>query len=206
MNKKNYSLLLLSLLFSVGLLLNIITAPPKIARAQQPTGIIPTVTGTPLGAYVEVYQDLGYIYVYAGPGKYDYPNPIGVLLALQQAPALGRSPDEQYIKIKYEGVPGSVGWVYALSVSLNNGTLQIIEVPPTPTFASTPTINPTLAAAFITQNAATRLPTYTAPAPIAIPAFQDETEQPSRIPSGLTILALAFIGALGTLISFLRGR
>jgi hypothetical protein len=183
--------------------------PFSRAVAQQPTGSIPTVTGTPVGPVVSVDPSLDQIRVYAGPSSFNYP-PIGVLLTGVRVPALGRAAGiEDWIMIRYEGVPGSVGWVYALYVSLT-GTggvpLPQVEVPPTPTPASTPTIDPTLAAAFIPQEAATRLPTFTAAPPLAIPTFVDQTAAASRIPVGLLILGFALLGVLGTMISFLRGR
>ncbi len=177
--------------------------------AQQPTGVIPTVTGTPTGPIVSVDPSLEQIDVYAGPGSFNYPA-IGVLLTGESAPALGRARgNDNWIMIHYAGVPDSIGWVYALYISLT-GTggveLPLIDIPPTPTPASTPTINPTLAAAYIPVENATRLPTFTPAAPVAVPTFVDETQRLSRIPVGLLIFGFLIIGALGTIISFLRGR
>jgi uncharacterized protein YraI len=182
-------------------------APLNIAaHAQQPTGSVPTVTGTPSGPLATVYLDLGQIDVYAGPSSFFYPA-IGVLLAGQQVPALGRSNDEQWIMIRYPGVPRSVAWVYAPYVSLaRGGSLPALPAPPTPTFVSTPTINPTLVAAFIAQATSTRLSTFTPPAPLVAPVFVDQTARPSRVPLGLMIFGLSFTGLLGALISYLRGR
>lgn len=182
-----------------------VPAQPRVL-AQQPTGSIPTVTGTPLGPMVSVDPSLGQIDVYAGPSSFNYP-PVGVLLTGMKVPALGRARgDDNWIMIQYPGVPGSVAWVYALYVSLSGGTLPLVDVPPTPTPALTPTIDPTLAAAYLPAANATRLPTFTPPAPLAIPTFVDETPRTGQIPVGLVIFGFAVIGALGTLISFLRGR
>ena len=178
---------------------------PALVHAQQPTGAIPTVTGTPSGPIVTVYLDQAQIKVYAGPSQYFYPA-VGVLLAGQQMPALGISEDDKWIMIRYPGVQGSVAWVYAPYVSLRGGRLSLVAPPPTPTLVSTPTLDPTLAAAFIAQNTPTRLPTFTEPAPLVIATFADETEAPARVPAGLAILGFGFIGSLGALISFLRGR
>ncbi len=189
------------------ILLLLIGAPVQTyVVAQQPTGSIPTVTGTPVGPTVGVDPSLGYIDVYSGPSTYEYPA-IGVLLTGIRAPALGRARgDQNWIMIRYEGVPGSVGWVYALYVSLSGGELPLVDVPPTPTPLYTPTIDPTLVAAYLpSQGAATRLPTFTAPAPLAVPTFV-EKQSTSRIPIGLLIFGFAVVGALGTMISFLRGR
>ena len=177
--------------------------------AQQPTGSIPTVTGTPTGPTVSVDPSLGQIEVYSGPSSFNYPA-IGVLLTGDPVPALAWAQgNDDWIMIRYPGVPGSIGWVYALYVSLT-GTRGIelprVDLPPTPTPASTPTINPTLAAAFIPAVNATRLPTFTPPAPQAIPTFPNEANRAGRIPVGLLILGFAVVGILGTMISFLRGR
>jgi hypothetical protein len=182
-------------------------APPPVL-AQQPTGSIATVTGTPSGPIITVDSSLQNIKVYAGPSSFDYP-PIGVLLGNESAPALGRAIDkEDWIQIYYPGVPGSVAWVWALQVKLSPGALlPSIEVPPTPTPISTPTINPTLESAYIGEVTATRLPTFTPPPALELPAFTDaaNTEQ-SRIPTGLLIVVLALFGFFGAVISYLRGR
>jgi len=205
MNIRNKLLVLAMILSSLYIL-----APPMdnhlIAAAQQPTGSIPTVTGTPPGAIVTVYLDLAQIDVYAGPSSYEYPA-IGVLLAGQQVPAYGFSEDGNWIQIYYPGVTDSVAWVYAPYVSISRGAeMPELEAPPTPTLISTPTIDPTLAAAFIPLETPTRLPTFTPPAPLDIPSFPEQSTGPNRVPMGLLIFGLGFIGGLGALISFLRGR
>ena len=177
-------------------------------HAQQPTGSIPTVTGTPQGVVVAVYLDRPQEDVYAGPSSYSYPR-VGVVLAGQQMPAYGISEDGNWVQIYYPGVPDSVAWVYAPYVKIvKTGELPELDTPPTPTAASTPIvdIDPTLVAAFVSPVAPTRLPTFTAPAPLAVATFVNDTSNATRVPMGLLIFGLGFIGALGTLISFLRGR
>ena len=185
----------------------VLTIPvPRFVYAQQPTGSIPTVTGTPPGPIVTVYQNIDQVDVYAGPSSYDYPA-VGVMLAGEQAPALGRAEGLDWIEIQYIGIPNSIAWIYAPYVSLTSGAnLPNIPVPPTPTPASTPTINPTLVAALIPVMTATRLSTFTPPAPIGLPTFVDVTHRPSSVPVGLVIVGFLFIGGLGAIISFLRGR
>jgi hypothetical protein len=181
------------------------------ALAQQPTGSIPTVTGTPKGPYVRVDSSIiTQIRVWAGPSSLgEYPA-IGILLANETAPALARAKGKpEWIQIYYPGVPGSVGWVYALYVSLSPGAeLKIIDVPATPTPLSTPTINPTLVAAFIGQPTSTRLPTFTLPPPLDLPQFSDapSNTQTTGVPTGLLILSLALFGFFGVVLSYLRGR
>lgn len=181
---------------------------PAIVHAQQPTGSIPTVTGTPAGPIVRVDPSISQIRIYAGPSSFDYPA-VGVLLAGETAPALGRARGrEEWIKIYYAGIPGSTAWVFGLYVSLSPGAfLPLIEVPPTPTPFSTPTIDPTLEAAFIGQQTPTRLPTFTPPPPLELPSFESGANpQPTDIPTGLIILVLGLFGFFGAVISYLRGR
>jgi hypothetical protein len=194
----------------VLLLLGVFLPGEEIALAQQPTGSVPTVTGTPSGPTVQVDPSLKFIYVYSGPGSFDYPR-IGVLLANESAPALGRARDRvDWIEIYYPGVPGSRGWVYALYVKLSPGAfLPLVDVPPTPTPVSTPTINPTLEAAFIGQQTPTRLPTFTPPPPLELPVFNEPSasaDTATGVPAGLLILGLGLFGLMGAIISYLRGR
>lgn len=190
-----------------GLLAGI--SPLSRVTAQQPTGSVPTVTGTPSGPTVGVDPSLERVRVYAGPSSIDYPA-VGVLLTGVRVPALGRAlGNDDWILIRYPGVPGSQAWVYALYVSLTGAggqDLPRIPIPSTPTPAMTPTIDPTLAAAFIPVEQATRLPTFTAAPPLAIPTFVDETGAAGRLPVGLLILGFGVIGVIGTMVSFLRGR
>ena len=176
--------------------------------AQQPTGSIPTVTGTPQGVVVAVYLDRPQEDVFSGPSSYLYPR-IGVVIAGQEMPAYGLSEDGNWVQIYYPGVPDSVAWVYAPYVKIVKiGDMPKLASPPTPTQASTPVvdINPTLIAAFVTPVAPGRLATFTAPAPLVIATFVDEASVANRIPVGLLIFGFGFIGAFGTLISYLRAR
>ena len=181
------------------------TPASNIAQAQQPTGSVPTVTGTPSGAIVTVFQDLPFVNVRSGPSSYFYPR-VGILLSNQSAPALGRSPGGDWIMIGYVGAPGNVGWIYSPNVSLLSQTfLPVVDAPPTPTPLATPTIDPTLAAAFIIPETPTRLPTFTPPAPLDIPLFVDESAaSANRFPMGLAIFSLGVIGLVGALISMVR--
>jgi len=178
--------------------------------AQQPTGSIATVTGTPEGAYIKVDPSLQVIRIYAGPSSLgEYPA-IGVLIANETAPALARAKNKpDWIQIYYPGVTDSVAWVYALNVRLfSNTDLPIIDVPATPTPQSTPTIDPTLVAAFFGQQTPTRLPTFTPPPPLALPQFTDASPNTGTVgvPTGLIILSLALFGFFGAFLSYLRGR
>jgi len=174
------------------------------AAAQQPTGSIPTVTGSPTGPYVYVTNP-EQINVRAGPSSVYY-DAIGVLLTGETAPALGKSPGGSWIEIAYPGVPSGVGWVYSPLVSLSPGFLQIVEPPPTATPRTTVTLDPTLEAALVIQVTPTHLPTFTAPPPLQIPTFTSGDTSRSGVPVGFVILGLTIIGVFGAVISFLSGR
>lgn len=174
--------------------------------AQQPTGSVPTVTGTPTGMIVRVNFDIETVNVYSGPSSFLYPS-VGVLLKGQEVPALGISSDNNWIQVYYPGVPNSIAWVYGPYVTIiKTGRLPEVAAPDTPTPVSTPTIDPTLAAAFIDPVTPTRLPTFTPPPDFIVPTFLPNLDSANRVPVGLFIIILGFIGAFGTLISFLRGR
>lgn len=202
--RKTFLSLIFILLLTV--LLNV-SAPLKVA-AQQATGSVPTVTGTPLGAYIQVtYEDQ--INVRAGPSQYNY-SVIGVLLPGQTAAAIGRSPGDSWIQISYPGVENGVGWVFSAYVKLvATEPLPIVEPPPTPVPLTTPTINPVVADAFRTPIAPTRIPTFTPPGPLQVPTYTSSVEQETLsgpVPMGLIIVLLGLIGGFGAFISFLRGR
>jgi hypothetical protein len=185
--------------------LTLFSLPLEKAYAQQPTGSIPTVTGTPTGPTITVYSDQLFIDVYAGPSSYDY-EPIGILAAGEKAPALGYSLDRNWIEIVYLGGPGGKGWVYGPFVSISPGSLPEIPAPPTPTPLTTPTLNPTYVAAFGLQIEPTHLPTFTPPPPLKLPTFAPNTGSGTNVPFGLVILILALVGIFGAVISFLRGN
>lgn len=204
---KTRILLVLPIMLSI-LCLSLLKPGEASVLAQQPTGSVPTVTGTAEGPVFTVDQSIPVIRVYAGPSSFDYPS-IGVLLGNEKAPAIGRARDrEDWIQIIYPGVEGSTGWVYGLYGSLTAGArLTLVDIPATPTPFATPTINPTLEAAFIGQQTPTRLPTFTPPPALEQPSFSEAPRTaPIGIPTGLLILSLGLFGFLGAVISYLRGR
>ncbi len=166
--------------------------------------VVSTVTGTPEGPVIVVPDQVN---VRLGPGT-NYEK-VGVLIAGQEVPALGRTPGGLWIQIVYPGVPGNIAWVYAPFVVLDTAQqlLPIIEPPPTPTPRMTPTIDPTLAAQFnLGEAPPTRLPTFTPAEPVIQPTFEPEQVEGVRgIPPILAILGLLVVGLFGTVVSFLRG-
>lgn len=178
------------------------------AQAQQPTGSIPTVTGTPPGPFVTVYTNFLQVRIYAGPSSYTYPA-VGILLAGQQVPALGKTADGEWILVCYISIASKQAWIYApyVSISSSSGALPVVEPPPLPTPLTTPTIDPTLAAAFPAEGTSARLPTFTPPPTISIPTFVEEsTFAIGRFPIGMIIFGLVFLGFFGAIIALTRGR
>ena len=175
--------------------------------AQIPTGSIATVTGSPVTAIVIVLDsEEGFANVRSGPGTLGY-EIVGVLIEGEQVPGLGRTVVGNWILIAYPGAPGGVGWVNKDLVEVQ-GNLPIVEVPPTITPQTTPTLDPTLAAQFLVDIPPTKLPTFTAPPPLLISTFTETgaTGISSRIPIGFVIVGMAILGIFGIIISFLRGR
>src|SRR3972149_1171989 len=112
-----------------AMMLLVLEPHAAVANASLPATAIPTVTGTPPGPMVVALEQVN---VRDGPGVLY--NPVGVLIAGQRVPALGRSPGGDWIEISYPGGPGGGGWVYSYNVALEAGgvSLRIVEPPPTP--------------------------------------------------------------------------
>ena len=145
------------------------------------------------------------INVRAGPGV-DYER-IGILLAGQQVPALGRSAGGDWVQISFPEGPQGLGWVYTYLVEVN-GELPVVIPPATPTPFTTPTIDPTLAAQFIIEPTATALPTFTPPPPLVIPTLQapDAPRNQASNPLVFIMLVLGALGLFSLLVSFIRIR
>ena len=175
-------------------------------KNQQPTIAIPTVTGTPEGVMVSVsiFQE-DKVNVRSGPNAV-YFEKVGELLPSQKAAVLGRTAGGDWVMIRYFGAPNDIGWVYRPWVQISPGEVPIVESPPIPGPEFTETINPTLAAQFITTPIPTRLSTFTPATPLVVPTYQDlsRTSLLGSIPMGFVILILAGLGGLLALFSVIR--
>lgn len=195
---------LISLVFIISAFL--VTQPNHVV-AQQPTGSIPTVTGTPKGvtARLKIGLTENSVNVRSGPSVL-YPQ-IGIVLLGAEVPVVGKSAGGDWLVIEYPGVPGSIGWVWAFHMDVSPGELAVIESPPSPVPITTVTIDPTMAAQFITTPEPTRLPTFTAPPPLSIPTYESSTGQElGGIPIGLVIIILAVLGILIGSFSYFQAR
>ena len=174
---------------------------PDPVRAQQPTETSSAATGL----FITVVTTEPQINVRLGPSSTVYPI-VGTLLTGSTAPAFGRSPGGDWIQIEFPSAPGGRGWVYSplVQVSPIGSTLQIIEPPPTPVPPATSTIDPTLAAQFVFNPTATRLPTFT-PGPTRVAIEFEPASQPfNQFPWASVIIAFTVLGVIGFLLSFLR--
>ncbi|MFZ5909454.1 MAG: SH3 domain-containing protein [Chloroflexota bacterium] len=186
--------------FTLGGLFTLSIFRGTLVLAQQltpgPTDVFITVT------YAEQ------INVRSGPSTVLY-EIIGNMQPGETASALGVSPGRDWVKIVFPAGPGGTGWVHTSLISVSSGNLQVLEPPPTSTPLTTPTIDPTLMAAFILEPTTTRLPTFTPPPPLVIPSFTEapDVSQASNYPLGAIALALGIPGLVGLIFSSLfRGR
>ncbi len=168
--------------------------------AQQPTE-------TPVsGMFITVITDEPQINVRMGPSSSVYPI-VGTLPTGSVVPALGRSAGGDWIQIEFPGAPNNAGWVYSPLVQVSPGKLRISEPPPTPVQPSTATVDPTFAAQFTIVPTDVRLPTFTPPPALIVPSFtQTPASSPNdSVPLVVIIIALAFLGLIGFILSlFLR--
>jgi hypothetical protein len=188
-------------LFTISYTIN----TPITVQAQQPTGSIPTVTPLSTGPTASVKVGLGEsVKVRGGPSTlYDQ---VGVILPGATVSVVGKTMAGDWLLIAYPGIQGGQGWVWALYMDVTGGELPVVEIPPTPTAKMTATIDPTMAAQFVITPEATRMPTFTAAAPLTIPTYSTGTIGSGRIPVGLVILILAGLGGLVGMISYFQSR
>ncbi len=202
---KPFIFVVIFLLFLIG---SIAIPVGRDVMAQVPTVAMATVTSTPSGPIITVRGDSDQpsINVRSGPGT-SYEK-VGIMVVGQQAVAKGKSAGGLWLLIDYPGVPGGEAWVYSSLVNISAGGLPIVEPPPTPTPLMTMTIDPTLAAQFVVTSQATRLPTFTAPAPLAIPTYEAASAGgiTAGLPIGFIILGLAALGIFVGLFSIAQGR
>jgi len=178
------------------------TSTPTPVQAQQPND-----TPAPQGMYITVLSDEPFANIRMGPSSTIYPK-VGVLYPGDTAPALGRSPGGDWIQIEFPGAPYGKGWVYSPLVQVSPGTLQIVEPPPTPGPPATATIDPTLAAQFNVIPTGTRLPTFTPPPSLVVPAYLETNSVNSggSVSVATIILALITLGLIGFLLSVISRR
>jgi len=204
--KKVFTILIIGLLAGFFFLLN-----PKALTgqvyAQQSTGSVPTVTGTPKGpmASLKVGLTEDHANVRSGPSTlYDA---IGIVYTGTSIPVLGKSIGGDWLLVDYPGVPGGTGWVWALYMDVTPGEIPVVAMPPSPQPKVTFTIDPTMASQFITTPLATRLPTFTPPPALVIPTYETSATQIfAGVPIGFIILILLGLGIITSLFTYFQSR
>ncbi len=132
---------------------------------------------------------------------------VGVLIAGQTAPAIGRTQVGEWIQIEYPGAPGGKAWVKANLVALRAGTiddLPVVEAPPTAT--PPPTLTPLSGGVAPGTPEPTRLPTFTAAPPILQPTFTTPDLGGGGFPPAILIIGLFMIGLFAAIVVVLRQR
>ena len=174
-------------------------SPQTLVLAQEPTpssgDVLVTVT------YPEQ------INIRNGPSTVLY-EIIGNMQPGEAALALGVSPGRDWVQIVFPPGPGGIGWVHTSLIAISAGNLQIVEPPPTPTPRTTPTVDPTLAAAYVFEPTATRMPTFTPPPTLEVLQFSETpaTKPDKGVPMGAYVLGSGILGVLGYLMSLVRRR
>jgi SH3-like domain-containing protein len=207
MKFKFFRYAILSVFFTFFIILCTFSTTKSVV-AQQPTGYIPTVTGTPTGPLASVISykaENNAINIRSGPStNYDV---IGLMYVDADYPVLGKSPGGDWLLIKDTSLNGGQGWVFSFNVNVTLGEIPVAEVPPTPMPKVTAAIDPTLAAQFVSTPLATKLPTFTPSAPLVIPTFEIfDSQSFAGIPIGLIILALFGLGLIIALFSYFQAR
>ena len=194
----------LSLWFTIfASVLGLVLALPAAASVRAQAVSTPTISGNYI---TNTYTTEPFVNVRAGPSSVYYGNSIGELPIGATAPALAVTSGHDWIEISFPSGPNGVGWVYAPYVTLN-GAPPIIEPPPTFTPITVSTLDPSMIATFSLKPTETRLPTFTPPAPLAMPTFSDAPVETSpHFPFGMVIIGLGVVGILGFAISMVSRR
>ncbi len=176
--------------------------------AQQATGSVPTVTGTPKGPMASIKPGIteNFVNVRSGPSSVQF-DIIGIIYIGETVPVKGKSIGGDWLLIEYPGVVNGEGWIWALYMDVTPGEIPLVEMPPSPQPKVTFTIDPTMASQFITTPLATRLPTFTPPANLVIPTYENtKTQIFAGVPIGFIIIILLGIGIISSLFTYFQSR
>ena len=175
--------------------------------AQQATGSVPTVTGTPKGPMASIKAGITEDHVNVRSGPSTLYDAIGIIYIGASTPVIGKSIGGDWLLVEYPGVLGGTGWIWALYMDLTPGEIPIVEMPPSPQPKVTFTIDPTMASQFMTTPIATRLPTYTPPPPLTIPTYEQSSPQKfAGVPIGFIIIILMGLGIITSLFTYFQSR
>lgn len=175
--------------------------------AQQPTGSIATVTGTPKGPMASIKAGLTEDHVNVRSGPSTLYDAIGIIYIGTSVPVEGKSIGGDWLLVEYPGVAGGTGWIWALYMDVTPGEIPVVEMPPSPQPKVTFTIDPTMASQFMTTPIATRLPTFTPPPALVIPTYEQSSPQKfAGVPIGFIIIILMGLGIIISLFTYFQSR
>lgn len=204
--KKLLSVTIICSLVGFYFLFNSITRLSSV-RAQQSTGSVPTVTGTPKGPIASLKIGLSEDHANIRSGPSTLYDAIGIVYVGTSIPVLGKSIGGDWLLVEYPGVPGGTGWVWALYMDVTPGEIPVVAMPPSPQPKVTFTIDPTMASQFITTPLSTRLPTFTPPPALVLPTYEtSETQIFAGVPIGFIILILLGLGIITSLFTYFQSR
>lgn len=204
--KKLLSVLIICSLVGFYFLFNTITRLSSV-HAQQSTGSVPTVTGTPKGPIASLKIGLSEDHANIRSGPSTLYDAIGIVYVGTYIPVLGKSIGGDWLLVEYPGVPGGTGWVWALYMDVTPGEIPVVAMPPSPQPKVTFTIDPTMASQFITTPLSTRLPTFTPPPALVLPTYEtSETQIFAGVPIGFIILILLGLGIITSLFTYFQSR
>lgn len=196
------------IIFTVGYLFLSLFRNTSAVFAQQATGSIPTVTGTPKGPMASIKPGIteNFVNVRSGPSSVQF-DIIGIIYIGDTVPVKGKSIGGDWLLIEYPGVANGEGWIWALYMDVSPGEIPVVEMPPTPQPKVTFTIDPTMASQFISTQLATRLPTFTPPANLVIPTYENsKTQLFAGVPIGFIIIILLGVGIISSLFTYFQSR
>ena len=196
----------LSVSIALASLLTLSWRGHNVVRAQE---ITTTATSTATATFVPTPTVSGptvfvpdRVNVRSGPGTYY--EKVGVLVAGQFAPAVGRTAVGEWIAIEYPGGTGEQAWVYSplvVVLEVDMDDLPEVEPPPTPTL-------PVMPAAGFTSSPqqTTRLPTFTPAPPLAQPTFVTPEREGGVLPPIVLIVGLFTLGVISGMVAIFRQR
>ena len=177
----------------------------EASNANITSTFTPTFVPTPTVSGVHIYVPEK-ANVRSGPGTFY--EKIGVLVAGQISPVVGRTSVGEWIAINYPEGSKDVAWVYAPLVLVRGMIIEDlpeINAPPTPTLEAVP-IEGLSSISTDMPSIPVRLPTFTQSPPIAQPTFVTVEYEDQSLPPIVLIGSLFVLGIISGMVAIVRQR